>query len=164
MNLLHPRSIVGKVFLGNTFFVFTVLAIVSIMLSSCGSDPEPPQPTEEERVTQLLSSAKWKPATATGWVTVEGVDASELFVDFTITFTATGYTTTGTTPVWPRTDTWKFLSGSTTVLVRDSDGLQVTITSVDETTLKLSLFWNQETYEGGRSRSIMGKHEFSFSK
>ena len=134
-------------------------------LSSCGSKPpDPPELTEAEKVTALLTAGKWAPPAATNWAIVSGVDVSELFKDFTITFTATGFTTTGTTPVWPRTDTWKFKSGSPKILIRTSDAAEFTLETLDEKTLKISLFWNKETTEGGRMSSIIGKHEFTFSK
>ena len=152
-----------------TFPGSILLFIASILLFSglysCKKKGDPaPKLTEEQRVTKLLSANAWKPPTTTGWVLVDGVDASELFVGFTITFTETGYTTTGTSPVWPATDTWKFLPGSTTEIIRGVDNLQVTIINVDDNTLKLTLFWDQETTTGGRKSSIRGKHEFNFSK
>lgn len=144
------------------------LLIVAIaVLGACGgSDPEPePEPTEQEKVTALLTggTGKWNPAAVSNWVTVDGVNASELFENFTITFTATGYTTTGTTPVWPRNGTWKFKDANATVLIRESDNKEVTIQSVNETTLRISLVWDETTY-GGRNTSIGGTHEFTLSK
>jgi hypothetical protein len=161
-------SIVGSAFM----FCLTALAVfLSLTLNGCGGTPlEPTPPTELEKYTTLLTGGKWSPSSATNWVVVNGVDVSELFKDFTITFTPTGYTTTGTTPVWPRTDTWKFKTeasvkqGVANIVIRNSDGSEVTIESLDDKTMKLSLLWNKETTEGGRSTSIIGKHEFTFSK
>ena len=139
-----------------------VLLFSLLLFAHCKKDD--PQPTEEERITQLLASGQWVPATG-NWVVVDGVSVAELFTDFKITFTETGYTTTGTTPVWPRNDTWKFKSGSTSILIRDSDQLEVAIENLDERNLKLSLTWNQETFiEGGRTVSVKGKHEFTLVK
>ena len=99
--------------------LFILLFVVLSLLSGCKKDAPKPVPTEAERVTTLLTAGKWNPSSsAPNWVLVDGVDASELFVGFSITFTETGYTTTGTSPVWPATDTWKFLPGSTTEIIR----------------------------------------------
>ncbi len=151
MRLLYSTSIL--------FFLFGFL-----FLSSCkkGGDPEP-EVTEEQRVTTLLTSGQWAPATG-NWVTVDGVSVAELFTDFKITFTSTGYTTTGTTPVWPRSGTWKFKTGSTKIFIRDADQVEVTIENLDDKNLKLTLMWNQETTAPGRMSSIKGKHEFNLSK
>ncbi len=147
--------------------------LASLVLVVCGlngcKSPDP-GPTELEKYTTLLTAGKWSPSSATNWVIVNGVDVSELFKDFSITFTATGYTTMGTTPVWPRTDIWKFKTeasvkaGVANIVIRNSDGSEVTIESLDDKSMKLTLLWNKETTEGGRTTSIIGKHEFTFSK
>jgi len=144
------------------------VVLLSLTLNRCG--PPPVEPTDLEKYKTLLTGGKWSPSSATNWVIVNGVDVSELFKDFTITFTATGYTTTGTTPVWPRTDTWKFKTessvkqGVANIVIRNSDGSEVTIESLDDKIMKLTLLWNKETTEGGRSTSVIGKHEFTFAK
>lgn len=132
------------------------LAIVLTGLSSC--DDTPPK-TQQELVTEQLTAGPWRLET----VTIEGDDGAQLFKDFGLTFTAEGYTSTGTTPVWKRSGTWKFLNEEATRINRDNE-LDVTIVSIDGTTLKLSLTWNQETYEGGRSKSLRGKHEFTLKR
>jgi hypothetical protein len=159
------RSLVGSAFM---LCLTALIVFLSLTLNGCGGDP--PGPTELEKYTTLLTGGKWSPSSATNWVIVNGVDVSELFKDFTITFTATGYTTTGTTPVWPRTDTWKFKTeasvktGVANIVIRNSDGSEITIESLDEKAMKVTLLWNKETTEGGRTTSIIGKHEFTFSK
>lgn len=148
---------------------FVLFFYVGIILMSCGggggSDPEP-ELTEKEKVTQLLTagSGKWNPAPLANWVVVEGVNVSDLFVGFTITFTATGYTTSGTSPVWPRTGTWHFKDDAAKIFVRDSDNKEITIEQVSESTLRLTLTWDQTTYQGGRAQSIAGKYDFMLTK
>jgi hypothetical protein len=145
--------------------ILALLLIVSVSIS-CKKDSDPdPEPTEMEKVTTLLTATggKWKPSTLANWVMVEGVNVTELFKDFTISFTATGYTTSGTTPVWPRTDTWHFKDEAAKILIRDSDKKEVTIESVNETTLRITLTWDKTTY-GGRTTSVSGKHEFNLIK
>jgi hypothetical protein len=151
-----------KSFLG----IFAVMLLC--LVSSCKKDNEDPapEPTEAEKITTLLTAkgGKWNPSPSlTNWVMVEGVNVSELFKDFSISFTSTGYTTTGTTPVWARSGTWHFKDTSSKIFIRDSDNKEVTIESISETTLRITLTWDQTTY-GGRQQSISGKHEFNLTK
>ena len=141
-----------------SFFVYLTLVV---SLVSCGKDDPAvePEPTEQERITTLLTTASW-PLTS---VVVEGENAAELFKDFSLTFTATGYTTTGTTPVWARSGTWTFTDATAKKIKRD-DNVEVTIESVDEKTLKLSLVWDRQITEGGRSKALRGKHEFTLTR
>jgi hypothetical protein len=147
--------------------IFFVIALTFIISSSCKKDKEIPEPelTAAQKATDLLTAngGKWNPAPLSNWVTVEGVNITDLFKDFSITFTATGYTTSGTTPVWARSDTWSFKDDTGTIMVRKSDSKEVTV-EVTETSLKLIMTWDQVTYEGGRIKSINGKHEFNLVK
>jgi hypothetical protein len=137
-----------------------VAALALIQLSSCGRDPDPvvPELTEAEKVATLLTAGRW-PLTS---VTVEGEDAAAIFKDFSITFTNTGYTTTGTTPVWKRSGTWAFTDESATKFMRD-DNVEVTINAIDGQSLKLTLQWNETLY-GGKGNALRGKHEFVLNK
>jgi hypothetical protein len=167
MNKLSNHELLAKIFL---LLLASIITFVLITLPGCGSKTTDPEPTELEKYKTLLTGGKWSPSSATNWVIVNGVDVSELFKDFTISFTETGYTTTGTTPVWPRTDTWKFKTeasvkqGVANIVIRNSDGSEITIESLDEKSMKVTLFWNQETTDPGRTSSVEGKHEFTFSK
>lgn len=139
------------------------LLITVLFFPSCKKDDpppvEPPPPTQKEITTALLTKATW-PLTS---ILVEGEDASSLFVGFSLTFTNTGYTTTGTSPVWARSGTWSFTDDTATKFKRE-DNVEVTITSVDDKTLKLTLFWDKQTTQGGRVGSLKGKHEFVLTK
>src|SRR6478735_423967 len=112
--------------------IFFVIALMVFVGTSCKKkDKEIPEPelTAVQKATNLLTAngGKWNPAPLSNWVTVEGVNVTDLFKDFSITFTATGYTTSGTTPVWSRSDTWSFKDDTGTVMIRKSDGKEVTI-------------------------------------
>lgn len=142
-------------------------AMVAFVLFGCsgGKDPEP-APTEQEKVTQMLTAegGTWTPQPSSG-VTVDGVDVTaELFAGFTITFQEKTFTTTGTSPVWLRQDTWVFKPESSNVIVRGQDSKEITITEISDTQLKLTLEWTQTTTEGGRQGSLKGKHEFVLTK
>lgn len=144
------------------YFLFIA---VSGMLSGCGGEPEP-VPTEIEKVTKILTSngGTWAPITATG-VTIDGIDVTDdLFPGFTITFLDNTLTTTGTTPVWLRQDTWKFKDQSAKVIIRGQDNKEVTITEISASQLKLRLEWTETTTQGGRQHSLKGMHEFILLK
>jgi hypothetical protein len=146
------------------------LSIVAINFMGCGPDPGPdpvePEPTLKEQRTTLLKAggASWTPSSS--GIKVDGVDVTaDLFDGFTIKFEGSTLTTTGTTPVWERTDTWSFKDDNANVIIRGSDGKEVTISSISASELKLTLEWDQYTYEeGGRQKSIPGTYEFTLNK
>lgn len=137
-----------------------------VLFANCKKDRVEPQVTEEERVTNLLTAggSSWTPMPTNG-ILLDGVDVSEeLFDGFTIQFSTNQITTTGSTPVWLRQDTWQFKSGSTSIIIRGQDSKEVTIESVSETELRLTLDWEQTTYEGGRANSLPGRYQFVMNK
>lgn len=146
-----------------------VLALTATTaLSGCGgSDPEPVVSAETEKVAEILTSSggTWTPQPSAG-VTVDGVDVTEaLFPGFSITFHEKTFTTTGTTPVWLREDTWTFKDATAKVIIRGSDQREITITEISATQLKLTLDWTLTTHEnGGRQGSLKGKHEFILTR
>lgn len=151
----------------NIATTLSVLALAAVsFLSGCGgSDPEPAL-TESEKVTNLLtaSGGTWTPKASSG-ITVDGVDVTDdLFPGFSITFQENTLITTGTTPVWLRQDTWRFKDESATVIIRGQDNKEVIIEEISASQLKLTLEWTQTTTEGGRQRSLKGKHEFFLNK
>jgi hypothetical protein len=149
--------------------VLILLALV-INFVACGPDPEPDPidevPTEEEKVTTLLTSGTGTWAASGSGITVDGDDVTaDLFSGFNIKFEDGKLTTAGTTPVWPRQDTWEFKDETAKVIIRHSDNKEIQITSVSETQLKLTLEWDKTTYEeGGRKRSIPGTYVFTLNK
>lgn len=133
----------------------------------CGPDPEPKtEPTQREIVIEKMTSGTgtWAPGGNSG-ITVEGVDVTEtLFPGFTIKFESSDrFTTTGTTPVWLRSDTWN-LNDAGTAFVRGQDNKTVTISNLSDTQIKLTLEWDDTTYGDGRKRSLKGTHEFILGK
>lgn len=134
----------------------------------CKKDEPGVTPTEAELRTEILTAGNgtWNIPSSGGVVLGEGantIEISELFENFSITFTPTGYTTTGTTPVWARSGTWSFVDDSGTKF-RRNDNLEITIIVISANTVKLSLQWNETTYEDGRSKSLAGLHTFTFNK
>ncbi|HEY0743896.1 MAG TPA: hypothetical protein VGD40_20665 [Chryseosolibacter sp.] len=139
------------------------LATVSLIIS-CKSDE--PTLSNEQRVTKILTEngGKWNLPSVAG-VTVDGLDVTQdLFKDFSITFGDGTLTTTGTTPVWLRQDTWSFKDESASVIIRGQDNKEITISEITADELVLTLQWDEETFEGGRSKSIKGTHQFVLQK
>lgn len=140
------------------------LGAVCFLAACGGSDPEPSK-TQSEKVTEMLTAGggTWSPASSSG-VTVDGVDVTEdLFPGFTITFGDGTLTTTGTSPVWLREDTWQFKDESATTIIRGQDSREVVIQEVTSSQLTLALDW-PETTSGGRNGSLKGKHVFILTK
>lgn len=135
--------------------VLVVLASL-VFFSSCKKDDGP---TVQETNTNLLTSGTWK----VGSVKVDNVDRTSLFTGMTLQFTAAGYTTANGGPVWPATGTWSFTDDAAMSIKRNDD-LQVTITSISESSLVLTLTWSKTTLGKGRSSSVAGVHAFSFTK
>ena len=150
--------------------LLTVITLVALAVTfmMCGSDPgpDPVEPTEVEKATETLTSgtATWAPSGSAG-ITADGTDVTEEFFNgFSITFTATTFTTTGNTPFFEATDTWTFKDETAKVIVRGSDGKEMPITSLTDSQLKFTLEWDQTTYEEGRNKSIPGTYEFTLTK
>jgi hypothetical protein len=146
--------------------VFTAILATTFLLSGCGGGDEPAPPTKAEQVTTLLTTdgGTWTPAVSSG-VTIDGVDVTdELFAGFSLTFHESTFTTTGTSPVWLREDTWRFKDENADVIIRGQDDKEITIREISATQLKLTLEWTVTTTEGGREGSLKGKHEFILNK
>jgi hypothetical protein len=152
---------INSIFLNSAFSLGILVLLVT--LSNCGKDPEP---TPIEKNTQILTSngGTWTPASTSG-VVVNGIDVSkDLFPGFTITFAKGTFTTTGTSPVWLREDTWQFKDETATVITRGQDNKEIALEEISNTQLKLTLVWTETTYSNGRQRSLAGKHEFFLNK
>ena len=146
--------------------IMALLIVVCIgLLSGCKKDDPTPVKTEADIVTEMLvaGGSTWSPAT----VTIDGVDVTNaLFDGFTIKFSETTFTTTGTSPVWLPQDTWSFKDETATVMIRGQDDKEITIEDISETQLRLTLEWDKTTTESdeGRAYSLKGKHEFILNK
>lgn len=139
--------------------ILPLLATVMILLTSgCGSDggdDTPPAPD----VQALLTSGTWKVKS----VTVDGLNKNDLFPGFTVSFTATGFTSTNGIPVWPASGTWSFTDAEKKSMTRN-DGTTVTLEAISATDLSLKLQWTKNTLAGGKLTSIAGTHVFTLNK
>jgi hypothetical protein len=129
--------------------------IALLLLAACGGDD--PKPSAVEIVQQRLTSATWLLET----VTVDGSNQTELYEGLTLTFTKSGYTSTGGEPVWQASGLWSFTDETALNILRD-DGVNLTIVTLTDATLSIKLIWNDTTLGTGRSSSIAGEYVFTF--
>lgn len=149
--------------------IFTRTALVTTLvgltfLMSC--KPDEPTLTPEQRVTKILTEegGTWTLPSVAG-VTVDGLDVTQdLFPGFSITFGEGTLTTTGTTPVWLRQDTWSFKDETATVIIRGQDSKEIAISEITNDQMILTLEWEHETFQGGRAKSIKGTYQFVLQK
>ena len=140
---------IKKIFL--TCWIAVLLVDGMFNLSGCGgNDPSP-----QEKMKSLLTAGIWTVQS----VSVNGVDQSSLFKNMTITFADATYTTTNGGLVWPATGSWVFANESATAFTRN-DGIDVQLTEVTSSSLKMSLVWSKNTFGPGRISSINGTHVF----
>jgi len=144
----------------NTIKLVLTLWIVCGLFFIAGCDKSSPTPaaTEADKVTATLKSGAWKIFT----VNVDGIQ-NDSYNNMTMTFTNSGYTATNGAPVWPASGTWSFTDSSAKIMKRD-DGLLVTIETITDSGLVLSLTWSKTTLGKGRTQSTSGKHVFVFIK
>jgi hypothetical protein len=142
------------------------MILLAVITFSCGGNDPEPKATESEKVAKMLTAGgKTWTLPASGGVTVDGVDVTDdLFSGFSITFGKETFTTTGTSPVWLRQDTWTFKDETAKAFIRGQDQREITITEISDTQLQLTLEWPALTTEGGRQGSLKGKHEFTLNK
>lgn len=135
-------------------FSLAVVILLSV-LAGCGDS----SPSAIEVTSNQLRANQWRISS----VMVDATDQTALFTNMTLSFTATDYTTTNGKAVWPASGTWAFSDDSGKKIKR-SDNVEVSITEITDTTLKLSLNWATGTFGPGRVSSIAGNHVFSFVK
>jgi hypothetical protein len=139
-------------FVYTSLYLFLFAAFV-LFFDSC-KKKEDPAPSNQS----LLSSGTWKIKT----VTVDGVDQTSLFTGFTLLFNTNTYASVNGIPVWPNTGSYTIDNAGTSI--QRDDAVAVSVTSVSQTALVLSLEWTKATFRSGRESSIKGKHVFSFTK
>lgn len=138
--------------------ILTVGLILTLFVfPSCDEGTE--GPSEEEQLTELLSAGTWKVSN----VIVDGVSKKEMFTDLTIKFTKSDFTTTNGGPLWPASGSWSLVDATAKTIKRNDD-VSITIETLTDNELVLSLNWTKTTLGKGRVESVAGKHVFSFTK
>jgi hypothetical protein len=142
-----------------------VLAITGTFLIHCGGGDAEPSAEQKVKETLTADGGEWG-QNSSSTVVVDGLDVTDdLFSGFTITFGDGTYSTTGTSPVFPSSDTWTFKPNTEgKVLIRASDDKELTISSLTDSEIIFTLVWDQTTTSGGRQRSIPGPHVFTLKK
>lgn len=137
--------------------ISAIALVFMLALPSCHKKDEL---TAQEKTTAMLTSAA---AWQSPLVTVDGVDYSDIYKDFTIKFDKSAYTTTSGAPIWVASGTWKFLNEEATLMQMDGTR-EVEINSISDTELELSFQWNENTFQPGRISSVKGKQKFKLRK
>lgn len=131
-----------------------LLLMASLAQTACdGNDPD----LKADALKQLTGS--WQ----VRQVRVDGMDRTDLFDDFSLVIAQRQFSATNGEPVWPASGTWAFADDQGKTFTRD-DGVVVTIESLGNTSLVLSLTWTKTTLGAGRERSVSGVHVFEFRK
>jgi hypothetical protein len=133
---------------------FTFLVGI-ILFASCDKEKNEPSPDEKA----LLTGGIWR----VNSVTVDGVNKNDLFANFVLAFTETGFTASNGDPVWPASGSWVFADADQKSIVRN-DGVEVTVQALSESALTLKLSWNKTTLGSGREASLQGSYVFVFRK
>jgi len=138
----------------NIKLALTILLFTSICLAGCEDEP-----TVAEKTETMLISGEWNNPI----VTVDGIDESALYQDFTIKFNSNSYTSTGGGPLWPSSGTWTFKDESAKSLILDNNK-EVQINAITDANLELAIQNDNTTFKTGRVNSIKGKNVFKLSK
>lgn len=153
MKNIHIKKIINPL-------IFSFFLVFALLLASCGEDPSDPQPTQQELTRLIMINSPWKMVK----VTVDGFDQTNVYRDLVLNFQNTQYTADNGKGVWPATGFWSFDNTEATAFTR-SDGVRVEIQNITDSSLILSLDWDETTYiTTGRTLSLEGQHIFEFGK
>jgi hypothetical protein len=140
----------------NMIILKPLAAIAVILLLALPGCTKKEELTAQEKATALLT-------TAAGWqspvVTVDGVDYSDLYKDFTIKFDKSTYTTSSGVPMWKAAGTWVFINEEATLMKMDGTR-EVEINTLSADVFEMSFQWDENTFNPGRTNSIKGKQKF----
>lgn len=99
-------------------------------------------------------------------VTVDGVDKTSLFSGLTLQWNKDNtFVATNGGVMWPSTGTWSFTDDSAQTLfvsLSNNADAEVTIETLNDTNLIISLHWDETTLGQGRVKSVKGDHFFEF--
>jgi hypothetical protein len=130
-------------------------ALTLVIIFSCGKE----EISALDEIELKLISSKWSDPV----VTVDGVDYSDVYKDFSIQFSKKTYVTTSGGPLWNASGTWQFVNEEANLMNMDGNR-EVEISFPSDGSLELSFLWEQNTFESGRSSSIKGKQRFRLKR
>jgi hypothetical protein len=135
-------------------YIFSVCMVAVALMSVTGCKKDDGE-SSIDRTERLLTAATWELSR----LTVDGTDQTARHTGMTLTVSANTYTAENGEPVWPTSGTWTLVDAST--IDRDND-VMVTIETLNENALIVSMEWTQTTYGPGRTASSRGNHVFEF--
>jgi hypothetical protein len=132
----------------------------SLVLTSCGgSDEEVIDPKIE--VAGKLKAHEWKLSS----VSVGGIDKTEIYEGMTINFATSGYTAASSNPIFLPSGSWSVESETKLKITpAGEEPRELTIIEITDSSLKISVEWDETTMGGGRPESLEGNHIFHFIK
>jgi hypothetical protein len=134
------------------------ILLTTLTVTSCKDD----DPSAAETNLKRLTAHHWQLTK----VTVNGVDKTSLFIGFILQWNKdNSFTVIDGGAMWPSTGTWSFTDGSAQTLfvsLSNSADAEVTIETLDDTNLVISLHWDETTLGQGRVRSVEGEYLFEF--
>lgn len=132
------------------------LFLIVGFFASCGGDDPKPLTEEEEQVKMLAKT--WNLSSAS----VDGQDVEEWFSGLQISFTEDKSFTVenAVPPIWIAAGTFEVEKLNATFFIKRSDGAQLTIATLNATTVVLTM--NHAAASGLRTEGISGSFSFTF--
>jgi hypothetical protein len=140
--------------------VSALLVLAMFKFSGCDSDDSKPEPDPEKEYLEQLSFT-WHLQQAK----IDGTDVTLAFKDLSLTLKSdkTFTVTNPVAPIWPADGTFVLqeISGAADYKIVRSDGMDIYVTELSATTLRLEL---QYQPIGGRMSSVGGEYQFLFTR
>jgi hypothetical protein len=140
--------------------VSALLVLAMFKFSGCDSDDSKPEPDPEKEYLEQLSFT-WHLQQAK----IDGTDVTLAFKDLSLTLKGdkTFTVTNPVAPIWPADGTFVLqeISGAADYKIVRSDGMDIYVTELSATTLRLEL---QYQPIGGRMSSVGGEYQFLFTR
>lgn len=124
----------------------------AVIVFATGCKKDTPLTPQEQVTAQLTSAEAWEKPT----VTVDGVDYTEHFANFSLKFGKNTYTSTEGEPIWLPSGTWTFGNEEGTLMIVDGS-MEVEIISINDEVLEISFQGTEDSFEPGRKKSIIGR-------
>jgi hypothetical protein len=136
----------------------SLILYTTLTVTSCKDD----DPSATETSLNHLTAHNWNLIK----VTVDGVDKTSLFTGLALQWNKNQtFDVTSGGVIWPSSGTWSFTDGSGKTLfvsLNSTGDAEVTIETLNNTSLIISLHWDETTLGHGRVRSVEGDHVFEF--
>ena len=129
-----------------------ILMFLFFALLSCEEELTP-----NEAASKILTGSSWKLQSTK----IDGV-SSNLYSGLQITFTESGYTTDNGGDIFGASGSWTFnvTNGKEITL---GSGLNIQLESLASTGLTVSFFWDKTILNQGRTESLKGQHQMTFT-